>query len=461
MDTVTLSELADVIGATRSVTDEHASFESNSIDTRTMRRGEVFWALSGAARDGHEFVPDAQRGGARAVVVSRPCGNPRNRLVVPDVPEALTRFASWYRGMLQGTVVGITGSVGKTTCRRLIHDVLTAKYQVSESPANYNNHIGVPLSLLQARGADDFVVLELGASAVGEIRELSGLAAPEIGVITAIAPAHLDGFASVANIQRGKGELVRSLPEFGTALLNGDDPLVRELASEIACEVRFFGRAEDCDVRATDVAATTESLSFRVADFRYSVPITGEHHLPNVLAAIALGREAGLLPVEIQEGLRAFRGAAGRCDVRRFDDSVLIDDAYNASPASVAAAANVLSKFDESSRRVLVLGEMAELGDAAEELHEQTGRICASARDIDLILAVGVFAPAIVSGARAAGHANAYCFARVDDLLQDLADRIRPGDAVLVKGSRVARMERVVDRLAQCFGQSPENTSAA
>lgn len=452
MDAVTLGELIDVLGVERNELPVADSFADVSIDSRTLRPGDVFWAIQGEQFDGHAFVAAAEKAGAKAAVVSRDCETSLSCLHVRDVQKSLNEFAGWYRGTLVGTVVGITGSVGKTTCRRMIHDVLASRYAVTQSPKNFNNHFGVPLSLLSASVSDDYIVLELGASAVREIARLAQLAAPEIGVVTAIAPAHLEGFGALANIARAKGELIESLPELGLAVLNGDDPLVRKLAERTDSEVRFCGTNNDCDVCATNVLASADELRFEVDGNDYALNVAGEHHLQAALAAIAVGREAGLLPTEIQEGFDAFEPAAGRCFVKRFGRSVVVDDTYNSSPRSVVAAAATLARFEDHPRRILVLGDMAELGPDAESLHFETGKNCASVAGVDLVLASGLFAAQFAAGA-AKHDVEAIACDNVEHLIATLRQRFEPGDAVLVKGSRSARMERIVTALEECLSK--------
>lgn len=446
MDAVTIGELAHVIGAECGNLDGLQTFTSVSTDTRTLSEGDVFWALSGPNFDGHDFIAGAIDSGAAAVVCSHDGSADSPSLRVTDVRRALWDFATWYRGTLQGTVVGITGSVGKTTTRQMIHDVLNSRYVASQSPANFNNHFGVPLSILSASSEDDFVVLELGASAVGEIAELSSLAAPEIGVITNIAAAHLAGFGSLDGVRQAKGELIESLPDVGIALLNGDDPRVREAAGRAACEVRFFGESEHAEIRATSVLTSEDELEFQVDGEYYHLTVSGRHYLTSALAAIAVAREAGMLPAEIQQGFRAFEPVSGRCNVLSFGDATVIDDTYNASPLSVAAAVKTLSGHQRHAQRVLILGDMAELGEDASDIHHATGAACATT-GIDLILAHGLFAPQIVAGVAEAGGPQAIAFEELDQLNAVLREQLKPNAAVLVKGSRSSRMERVVDFL--------------
>ena len=446
MDAVTLGELAQVIGADCGEVNPLQTFRSVCTDSRTLQQGDVFWALSGPNFDGHDFINGAIDSGATAVVCSREGTGQSTALQVESVRQALWDFATWYRGTLQGTVIGLTGSVGKTTTRQLIHDVLNSRYTASQSPANFNNHFGVPLSILAADSGDDFVVLELGASAIGEIAELATLAAPEIGVITNIADAHLHGFGSIDGVQRAKGELLEALPDIGVAWLNGDDPRVREIAPRAACEVRFFGESEQADLRASGVLAMESELRFQLDGDQYSLDVPGRHYLTSALAAIAVARESGMLPSEIQDGFRAFEPVTGRCSILQLGEATLIDDTYNASPLSVAAAVRSLANHKRHGQRVLVLGDMAELGEDAAGIHQSTGVACGQA-GIDLILAHGLFAPQIVAGVAEAGGPEAIAFEEIDDLYTALRERLKSDVAVLVKGSRSSRMERVVEFL--------------
>jgi UDP-N-acetylmuramoyl-tripeptide--D-alanyl-D-alanine ligase len=446
VDAITLGELANVIQADPAGLMRTDFFGAISIDSRTVASGDVFWAINGDRFDGHDFVPAAVKAGAQAVVVGRDCGLGSNQLLVANVEAALREFAAWYRSMLLGTVVGITGSVGKTTTRRMVHDVLASRYSVTQSPKNFNNHFGVPLSLLSASADDHFVVLELGASAVGEIQSLAELSAPEIGIVTAVAPAHLEGFGTIDDVRQGKGELVEALPDFGVALLNGDDPNVRQMAARANCDVQFFGTTNDCDIRASEVLASADELRFVVDGSDYVLNVLGAHHLTGALAAIAVGREAGLLPDEIQQGFSAFEPTAGRCFVTRIGESVLIDDTYNASPKSTLAAADTLGQFADHPQRILVMGDMGELGPDAESLHFETGTACGERADIDLILGIGLFAPQFVAGAASAGT-EAIEAGSPEDLMTTLVSRFSPGDAALFKGSRSAAMEQFVEQL--------------
>ena len=446
VDAVTLSEVADVLGVERSRFPSDTAFKHVSIDSRTTKPGDLFCAIPGGRVDGHDYIDSAVKAGAVAVIASRAFDAEAPVLQVPDVRVALKRLSEWYRGMLLGTVVGVTGSVGKTTTRRMIADALAARYLVTQSPKNFNNDLGVPLSLLSASAEDHFVVLELGASAVGEIRSLSNLCCPEIGVVTTIAPAHLKGFGDIAGVCQAKGELIESLPDFGVAFLNGDDENVRSLASRTTSIVKLFGTNSDCDVQATNVLASADELRFTVDGFDFSLAVVGAHHLTSALATIAVGREAGLLPTEIQEGFDTFEPTAGRCHIQRIGGAVLIDDSYNASPNSVVASARALGRFTDHPQRILVVGDMGELGENANALHFDTAKQCADRGDIDLFVAIGLFAPDWVAGFTSSG-AEAVAASDQDELMAILRQRCGSSDAILLKGSRSAAMERFIPPL--------------
>ena len=344
------------IGFTDSITD--IEFGSLSTDTRTIKGGELFWALKGSSHDGHDHVQSASQRGAIASVVDRGrvTTNVGPRIEVADTEAALLDFSRWYRQQFNSRVIGITGSVGKTTTRRMVHAVLSSKLMGVQSPKNFNNQFGVPFSVLQLDSQHEFAVLELAASQVGEIRELATVADPQVGILTAIAPAHLDGFGSVADVAKAKSELLQHLPESGFAVVNGDDTRCREVAGLAKCKTFFVGEAADNDLVATDIVQQVGNLSFTADEMRYSVPANGRHHLTAALAAITVAKEFGLDDDEIQSGLNRFESAAGRCQIVAAGDVTVVDDTYNSSPRSVQAACDLLQDWAGDVRRILVSG---------------------------------------------------------------------------------------------------------
>ena len=430
------------------------SFERIGIDSRTTKSGDLFWAIRGERYDGHDFIADAFSRGAAAAVVSsdrsQTCTGPA--IIVPDTLIALWDYSSWHRSQRDAVVIAVTGSFGKTTTREMIFSALQAGHCGTRSPRNYNNHVGVPLSLLEIAEHHEFAVVELGASAPGEIRDLAHLAAPEIGVVTGIGAAHLDGFGDLDGVIAAKSELLQALPACGFAVLNGDDPVARQMATRAACPVIFVGEREDNDVAACGIELRNGFVRFRVDGDRYELPVIGRHHVPAALAAIAIGREIGLSPAVIAGGLAGYQPVAGRCLRLRIGEWTVIDDTYNSNPASMQAACDVLRDWPplfvrgNRGRRILVTGDMRELGTEAIHSHREAGRRAAES-NIDHVIAHGEFARHLVDGALEAGMDAgrlADC-GSLESLIAVLDCWLEPGDVVLVKGSRAMRMERVIE----------------
>jgi len=465
MERVSLTELLAATGGAAVGFDRlDVGFEAVANDSRTSGAGDLFWALRGDRHDGHDFVQDALARGAAACIVQadKHRGEHRPAVLVRDTLEALWDLARWYRRRLDVLTIAVTGSVGKTTTREMIHAALGAGFAGTRSPHNYNNHIGVPLSILGIERHHDFAVLEIGASRVGEIHELAGIAVPQVGVVTAVGPAHLDGFGDEDEIVRAKGELIEALPKSGLAVLAGDDPRVRQMAVRAACRVVFVGEGANNDLRATDVEAGPNRLRYRIDGDTYELPVTGRHHLTAALCATAVAREIGMSPAAIAEGLDTFTPARGRCRPEQIGAWIVIDDTYNANPSSMQAACEVLKGWAGDGSRILVAGDMLELGCRTEELHVTLGRTVARA-GIDHLLAYGGSAHHVIRGAREAGMDSrrlADC-REIDDVSAALECRLEPGDVVLVKGSRGMRMERVIDRIREHAARnSVENNSS-
>jgi UDP-N-acetylmuramoyl-tripeptide--D-alanyl-D-alanine ligase len=305
--------------------------------------------------------------------------------------------------------------------------------------------------MLAMQPDDDFAVLELGASAAGEIGRLAALCQPQIGVITRVGDAHLGGFGSVDAVAEAKSELLDALPHDGCAVLNGDDPRLRRLAPRVRGKVVWVGRALDNDIVATHIESGPGSLTFTVDGTQITVGVWGRHHLTGALAAVAVGRQFGLSDEQIAEGLSRFQALPMRCQIRRVGEATIIDDTYNSSPVAMHAALELLRDFDAPGRRIVVCGDMREMGDAAEALHEQLGEQIVTVCGADLLLACGEQAHHVVAGACNAGMPRAAAFAcrRVDDMLQHWPTELQPGDVMLVKGSRALEMERLVAALTE------------
>jgi UDP-N-acetylmuramoyl-tripeptide--D-alanyl-D-alanine ligase len=430
--------------------DGRVTIERITTDSRQVAPGDLFWALRGERADGHDFIDEALRRGAIGAVVNRTWREQQRRsarqcLVVPDTWQALWDLAAWHRARSDALVIGVTGSVGKSTTRHLLHG---ARYSGIQSPHNFHNHLGVPLSLLELTPQHEFAVLEAGASGGSEIARLCTLMQPEVGLLTAIAPAHLEGFGSLEAICRAKGELLEALPPSGFAVLNGDDPLVRRLARRANCRVLFVGESIHNDVVATRVRVNDRRLRFRVDDVEFQLPAIGRHHLTSALLTVATARELDVGDTEIAAALREFQPLPGRCRKLSIGPWTIIDDTYNANPASVLAACQTLRDWEEAGQRVLVLGDMLELGPQAPAFHEHIGAAAAQC-GFDRVIAVGAHAAAVAGSARRHGL-DVGCLGACSDLetalvLLDLW--LEPNGVVLVKGSRGMRMERVVAHL--------------
>lgn len=421
-------------------------------DSRTIQAGDVFWALNGPRFDGADFAGDAWAAGAVGLVSERSSHEvPRGcwSLQVDDTTQALTRLAAWQRGRFQGNIVAVTGSVGKTTTRQMIAAALSGRFATTSSPQNYNNEIGLPLSLLQLNETVECGVFELAARRRGEIATLAATCRPRIGVITAVAESHLDTFGSRAAVADAKAELLDSLPADGLAVLNGDDPWLRRVASRARCPIVWVGRGGDCDLIATRVRWNRGVLSFEVAGQEFAVPVWGRHHLTAALASVAVARAMGLSLAEIATALAGFHAPPMRCEVVRRGGVTVINDAYNASPTSMQAALDLLRETETAGRRVVVCGDMRELGPEADALHRWLGNAIVTRCGADLLLACGQYAAQVAAGARSAGMPaeRVIDVATVEDALPELPRRLHYGDVVLLKGSRALALERMLETL--------------
>ena len=422
--------------------------------SREVRPGDLFWALSGQNYDGADFTTEAYRRGAVGVVAAAGRVNPpsgRWGVDVDDALIALQQLAS-YRGQhFAGDVIAVTGSVGKTSTREMIHAVLSVKLHGCASPCNFNNHLGLPLSLLQVADDHDYAVLELGASAPGEIKQLAALCRPKVGVITSVGDAHLGGFRSRELVLASKLELLETLDAGGWAVLGGDPLLQTKAAAVFHGRTTCVGRHIDGDLCPVNVVQQDGLLSFELDGTRFGVHVWGRHHLTSALVAVAIGRDFGLTDAEIADGLRRFEPLPGRCKVREVGGIKVIDDSYNASPLAMQAALDLLGQLATPSRRVAVLGDMCELGTVSTDLHRRAGRNVVTRGTADFLVACGQHGRDYVAGAVAAGMPKDSCAVETDaqSAAAAVASAVRPGDVVLVKGSRSVGMECIVAALSQ------------
>lgn len=430
------------------------TFVGFCFDSRIVQPGELFLAVRTARADGHDYIEDACRGGAAAVVCQRAvdlAGHGATCIVVPDTEEAIQRYAAHVVREWAPRVVAITGSVGKTTTKEAVAHLLEGDHRVFRNPANYSGRFGLPIAIGGLEPAHDVAVLEMAADQFGEIRLLASIAPPEVAVVTRVAPAHLEAFVDVEGVAREKGDLVEALPSDGLALLNACDQRVAAMARRSAAPVVTFGADCDADYAARDVevsrAGTRFSLAARGQVREARIPWLGAHFVSASLAAVAVADRLGV-PIETAiERLASLPPVPGRLNpLPGRHGSLILDDSYNASPEAVEAGLDVLGDID-AERRVAVLGVMAELGDAAEESHRRVGRH--AAERVDHLVTSGREAEWIAEGARSAGmpHQRISVTYTVDDAVAAVEPLLGDGTVVLAKGSAVARLERVVERL--------------
>ena len=461
MQPIPVSDLLSATGGWAiNFTSEPICVERIVTDSRIVRPGDLFWAIEGEIHDGHDFIEDARQRGAVACVgeLERITTRSLPTIGVENSLQSLARFANWYRHKQDTLVIGITGSVGKTTTRHMIHTVLSRRFTGVQSPNNYNNEIGVPLSLLEIKPEHEFAVLELAAAGREQIRQLCEIAVPEVGILTRIAPAHLADFGDIDTITKTKGELLEALPKSGFAVLNGDDERVRFLQHVPGCQTFLVGEQSHNDLVATDVQSRNGRLKFMVDGIDFELPAIGRHHLTSALAAIAVGVELEMTTDEIWEGLRAFTAPDGRCRSLTIGDWTIIDDTYNASPASMQAACETIRDWQTTGQRLLIAGDMLALGEESETYHEQLGQQVAAC-GIDRLLVLGQDAQTAADRACAAGM-DAGCIGAcgdIDTLRLHLDMWLSPHDVVLVKGSRAMRMEQVIEEIKQFASHDTNN----
>jgi UDP-N-acetylmuramoyl-tripeptide--D-alanyl-D-alanine ligase len=423
------------------------------IDSRAVAVGEAFFAIKGHRLDGHAFLGEAAgRGSACLVVNELPDDVPPNvpMILVPDTTKALGRLAGWHRAKFNIPAVAVTGSNGKTTTKELIAAVLGTRWNTLKPAGSFNNQWGLPLTLLTLGPEHGAMVLELGTNQPGEIAALAALARPTVGVVTVVAAVHTEFLGSLDGVRDEKAALVRALPPDGTAVLNADDPRVAGMAADTRARVITYGTAPTAIVRAVgDITDGPNGLVFTVeyggARRAIALPLSGRHNVVNALAATGAGVALGFTLEQIAAGLASARPVKGRCVWRTVGDVRILDDTYNANPASVRAALETAVAHRDGARFVAVLGDMLELGPGAEASHREIGRQAAES-GAALVVGMGRHSAALVDAARAAG-AETHHTETFEDTVAFLLKALAPGDLVLVKGSRGMRMERIVDAL--------------
>jgi UDP-N-acetylmuramoyl-tripeptide--D-alanyl-D-alanine ligase len=434
------------------------AFAGAAVDSRQARPGCLFVALRGERVDGHAYLPEALHHGAAVALVERPvdAGDRDVALVqVPDSVAALQELAAWWRSRSAVRVVGITGSTGKTLAKEIVADVLSRTQAVLRNEGNLNSETGLPMTLLELEPRHEVAVLEMSMYTEGEIARLAEIARPEVGVVLAVHPTHLERAGSIEAIARAKSELPQALPSDGLAVLNADDARVAAMASVTRAAVRTYGLGDRADVRAVDVVSrglegTQFTLRAPWGERRLQIGMPGRHLVGHALAAAAVAERFAVPLDEVEAALAAGSRADHRMAITEAaSGAILVDDSYNASPVSVAAALEFLAETPMSAggRRLAVLGDMLELGPDEEQLHREIGTMAADV--VDAMLAVGRRAAWIADAARAAGLSRITTVADVEAAIEavDRALAPAPGDVVLVKGSRGIELDRLVAAL--------------
>ena len=441
-----------------------AGFNGVGIDSRTIGRDQLFVAIRGETHDGHTFTAQVIQMGVKGVVIEQGTTVAQDHeawraqgvtcIAVDNTVKALGALARFQRGQAHIPVVAITGSNGKTSTRQMTSLVMAQRFNTLSTHGNFNNEIGLPLTLFQLTPEHQAAVLELGMNHHGEITRLGAICRPTIGVITNVGPAHLEFLGSLEGVAQAKGELMAQVDPKGTVVLNRDNPHVAALAAKTERRVFFFGLSPQAMVRAEKIAETGDGVAFELVLPGDRVPVAlhtpGRFMVLNALAAAAVGHLSGVSGSQIKAGLEAFAPTKGRLQVLGTAKGIqIIDDTYNANPSSMAVAFETLKALRKTAPAVIVLGDMRELGPQAEALHREVGQKAAQAGP-DRLYAYGPNSQAVVQGARGAGmRAEQLLAGSKEEIAQDLISRLEPGTWVLVKGSRGMTMETVVKAIRE------------
>jgi UDP-N-acetylmuramoyl-tripeptide--D-alanyl-D-alanine ligase len=460
MKPIAISQLVQFVGGSflsRPVVDR--SFTGISTDSRTTQSGDCFFAIKGDRFDGHDYVAAACERGAVCVVVERPVitalGTDKIVVCVPDATQALGDLAREYRRQCRFKVAAITGSVGKTTTRQIVAHVLGQHLRVWQSPKNFNNFLGVPMTLLGADPNCQVVVAELGSNHLGEIGYLTRLARPNVAVLTGVHPAHMEGFGTMEALSAEKLSIVDGLSPGGTFVVNADQPGLLEKARTKHRRVVGFGLSDRADVRAMEVLYHDHGSQFSIDGTRIELPLLGPGNVLNALAAWAACRPLGISIEAFAQAIKTVIPVGMRAEPIRIGSLTVINDCYNANPTSMTNALEILRSVSGESgrRRVFICGDMGELGDQAERYHNELGDQIGKA-GVDVLLAVGQWASVVAAHARQANdRIQVLCFDDAFCACQGLHEIVKENDILLIKGSRSVRLEQLLDPLTALFGQ--------
>lgn len=444
MEAMTLKEAAVAIGA---APQKEGIIYDVCTDTRKITEGCLFIAIKGENFDGHDFTSKALEMGAVAVVVEKNCGLGVNQLIVKSTRQALLDLAGYYRRKFHIPVVGITGSVGKTTTKDMTHVVVSQKYKTLKNEGNLNNEIGVPMTLFRLDSSYEAAVIEMGMSGFGEISRITAAVKPSIAIITNIGVSHIEKLGSRENILRAKLEITESMKESAPLILNADDDMLCTV-TDLTRPIIYFGlESKECNTKAFDIEAgqgsTTFTAEFAGGTQRVSIPLSGIHNVYDALAAVSAGIVLGIDAVDAAKALNNYVPSGMRQRVTRKNDITIIEDCYNASPASQKAALQVLQST-EACKRIAVLGDMKELGDISEESHRVVG-IEAAKSGVDVLICYGEMSHYTFEAGRENGIETCLEFESKNDITSWLIKNVKSGDAVLFKASRAMKLEEIIN----------------
>ncbi len=450
MHKLTLAEIVRVTDADSNF-DAEIIFDGITTDSRKITAGVLFVALKGERFNGEDFAADALKKGAAAVLVSKTFAQDVDGVVikVDDTLTAYRQIAGSWRNRFDIPVVAITGSNGKTTTKDLTAAALTQLGQVLKTSANFNNEVGVPLTLLQLNANHKAAVVEIGMRGLGQIAELAKFVRPTIGIVTNVNETHIELLGSIENIARAKSELVEAIPAGGTVILNADDPHVAAMKNSVADGVKVitYGLESPADVTAKNFLIGSISTEFVLThagiEYDFEIPMLGRHNVSNALAAVAAGLSFGLTIDEIQRGISTLTTMKMRFEVIRRDGLTIVNDAYNASPASMRVALRTTAEIYDG-RKVAVLGDMLELGAVSEKLHREVGAELVK-NNFDTLIALGELGKFIADGARDAGLTNVYFVGSHEEAAQKILELVEAGDTILFKASHAMHIEKIIE----------------
>lgn len=449
MEQLTLKQIAQAVGAECG---SETAVDAICLDTRKITPGCLFIAIRGERFDGHDFIEQAYERGAVGVVTEREVPMHSGVIRVPDTKQALLDIAAYYRRFFNVFMVGVTGSVGKTSTKEMIAAILSEEGKTLKTEGNFNNEIGMPLTMFRLDSNDKYAVVEMGMSALGEIRALTRVCRPSTGVITNIGVSHLETLGSRENILKAKLEIVEGMDDDAPLILNMDDDKLCMVSSQIENPVIYYGIKKGGDITASDIVMKDGNTHFTIHYYGQSVsamlPTLGLHNVYNALAGFCVGLVAGMEPERIVRAMKRYKSTGLRQSIREENGITVIADCYNASPDSMLAAIDVVTHTECKGRRICVFGDMLELGAASEEGHLEVGRAVARS-NVDLLICFGEQARGIKRGAVMCGMKHVTAFTDPDQLAEHLAKTLRRGDTVIYKASRGMQLEAVIERVNQ------------